>query len=90
MNTFALPRWLRFVPTAHSSCAAALPLHDLWSARLNTGESVRCERGVLWLTQSGDATDYLLRAGQSFTATRRARVVVQAMEESLFCVEKAK
>jgi hypothetical protein len=34
-------------------------------------------RGVLWLTQSGDPTDYFLRAGQSM-ALAGTRTVVQA------------
>jgi len=34
-------------------------------------------RGVLWLTQSGDPTDYFLRAGQSM-ALAGTRAVVQA------------
>lgn len=34
-------------------------------------------RGVLWLTQSGDPTDYFVRAGQSM-ALAGTRTVVQA------------
>ena len=49
-----------------------------------------CERGIVWLTQSGDPTDYLLRAGDRFTAQSRGRVVAQAFEYSLLCIEKGR
>ena len=54
----------------------------IWSETLQAGERVRCERGVVWLTQSGDPEDYILRAGDDFTATRRGRIVAQALEYS--------
>ena len=53
---------------------------QVWSARLPQGARVNCARGVIWLTQSDDATDFVLRAGQSFVAPRSSHVVVQAMD----------
>ena len=67
--------------------SVALPSRALWSRHLRRGQSVRCERGLLWLTQSGDATDYLLRAGDYFRAQGAGKVVVQALEACEFCVE---
>ncbi len=52
---------------------------QVWSAQLNVGERVRCGHGVIWLTQSGEARDFVLRAGQSFVAPRRGHVVAQAL-----------
>lgn len=79
-------------PVAAPRClpAVALGSRQLWSETLRVGERVRCEGGLVWLTQSGDATDYLLRAGESFTAQRRGRVVVQALEPASLCVENEK
>lgn len=59
--------------------AIALGAHQTWSATLPSGGRVHCECGVIWLTQSGEATDFILRAGQSFVAPRRGHVVAQAM-----------
>ena len=67
--------------------SVALPARALWSRQLLRGQSVRCERGVLWLTQSDDAKDYLLRAGDGFRAQGAGKVVVQALEACEFCVE---
>jgi len=55
---------------------------------LDEGERICCTRGVVWLTQSGDGMDYLLRAGESFTARTRGHVVLQGMEDAQLCVEK--
>lgn len=55
---------------------------------MRRGQRVICEHGVLWLTQSGDATDYLLPAGESFTAQARGHVVAQALEDSRLRVEE--
>lgn len=71
------------------SCAlreTALAAGTVWSCELEAGQSIACLYGVLWLTQTGDSTDYLLRAGQSFTAGRRGRVAVQAMSGGTFAL----
>lgn len=60
----------------------ALRPRQIWSANLRAGQSVRCERGVLWLTQSGEARDIILRVGQRWTAKRRGLAVAQAMGDS--------
>ena len=39
-------------------------------------------QGTLWVTQQGDAQDYLLRPGEAFTITRPGTVVVQGMREA--------
>lgn len=70
--------------------AVVLPSRSVWSRVLRRGETVTCERGAVWVTQSGDATDYLLRAGESFTSQSRGRVVAQAFEYSLLCIEGRK
>jgi hypothetical protein len=80
----------RGAPTLRSPYRVALLNRAAWSAHLHAGESVSCDHGLLWLTQSNDGRDYFLRAGESFTVTSRGRVVVQALEESLFRVEETK
>ena len=66
--------------TAHQTAREiVLPTRQIWSATLPQGARVNCARGVIWLTQSDDATDFVLRAGQSFVAPRSSHVVVQAI-----------
>jgi hypothetical protein len=38
-----------------------------------------CRSGRIWLTQSGDSRDFLLRAGESFSASQRGRIVLWAL-----------
>ena len=69
----------------------SLPLraHEIWSAPLAVGWSLRCETGVLWLTQSGDSADYLFEAGAMFHDSYQGKVVVQALQTTTFTVDLA-
>ena len=71
-----------------SSEPIALRTREVRSLTLDKGQRLCCTRGVVWLTQSGDAADYLLRAGESYTARTRGHVVVQGMNDAQFCVEE--
>ena len=44
------------------------------------GLRVECVRGTLWITQAGEAEDYLARAGDEFVPSLQGRIVVQAIE----------
>lgn len=50
------------------------------------GEVVSCSSGAIWLTQSGDLTDYVLQDGEPFTARYNGKVVVQALSAAVVCV----
>lgn len=45
---------------------------------------IRCEKGVLWLTQDNDPRDIVLKAGELFQPDRRGNVLVYALEEAAF------
>ena len=45
------------------------------------GACIRVLAGMLWITQEGDANDYLVRAEDVFVTTRRGRVVVESLDE---------
>ena len=60
---------------------------QIWSAMLPQGARVNCVRGVIWLTQSDDATDFVLSAGQSFVAPHSSHVVVQAINGQVAVLE---
>ncbi len=38
--------------------------------------------GSIWVTQTGDEQDYLLRAGEQVALERRGRIVLQGMSDS--------
>ena len=46
------------------------------------GNRIACVSGTLWVTQEGDAHDYVLKAGDHFRAGGRGRVVVQALSDA--------
>ncbi len=45
---------------------------------------IRCERGLLWLTQDNDSRDIVLKAGEQFHPDRPGNVLVYALEEAAF------
>jgi hypothetical protein len=81
MNIFTL--WNRGRGAVQQPRLMILPLAHLRSFKFAAGQNLTCESGVVWLTQSGDGHDHILRAGQSFVARRRGRIVVQAMEDAV-------
>jgi hypothetical protein len=40
---------------------------------------IEAREGTVWLTQTGDGTDFILSQGESFHVNRRGRVVVQSL-----------
>ena len=65
-----------------SSCKTVLQVEagQTYSFKAPTGLQLRCESGVVWLTQSGNKIDYVLCAGDIWQAKSCGRVVIQAME----------
>jgi hypothetical protein len=59
-----------------------LPRNALWSFNPHTGLVVRCLVGELWITQSGDARDVVLQAGETFEPAPKGQVVVQALTDA--------
>jgi hypothetical protein len=59
--------------------------------RLNLASSARIlvARGKVWLTAQGDATDYLLRAGEEFPIRPNAEVVLEALGRTAVIATKA-
>lgn len=43
---------------------------------------IRCQEGVVWLTQTGDRADYFLAPRQEFTIRRRGKVIVEARQDA--------
>ena len=51
------------------------------------GMQLHCTSGCLWITHDGDPKDVVLYAGQHCEARPGYRVLVQALETSMYCVE---
>ena len=46
------------------------------------GMTVVCEQGILWLTQSNDHRDYMLRPGESMVLGERKSILIEAMSDA--------
>jgi hypothetical protein len=49
---------------------------ELWSGTVGLGTRIVCREGRIWLTQNGDARDYVLRVGEELVARQRGHVVI--------------
>ena len=54
------------------------------------GTTIHVWWGGLWVTQEGDARDYYLTAGQSFTVDRRGTALASAMHSAQISVTPPK
>jgi hypothetical protein len=50
------------------------------------GTVVSCGKGILWLTQTGNPGDHLIRAGEAFAIEQPGMVLISGLEESLYSV----
>jgi hypothetical protein len=51
------------------------------------GMALSCEKGILWVTQSGDFRDYLLTQGQNMVVKKHGRVLIEALRDVEFKIE---
>ena len=54
------------------------------------GRVISCRKGILWLTQTGNPGDHLIRAGEAFFIERGGVVLISALEESACAVSGGK
>jgi hypothetical protein len=62
---------------AHDN-AVRLGAHATIARQLRAGACIAVQSGRIWLTQTGDANDYFVDAGQRHVVTRHGRVVIEA------------
>jgi hypothetical protein len=48
--------------------------------------TVVCEKGLLWMTQTGNLQDYTLKPGQHVTLKTKGQVLIEAVSESDMCI----
>ena len=58
----------------------ALAQDTVVSVEARAGTALRSLAGRVWITQEGDARDYMVPAGKRYTAARGGRVVVNAVD----------
>lgn len=51
------------------------------------GILIRCEEGVLWITQTGDPNDHILTPNREFIIRRRGLVIVEALQDARLVTE---
>ena len=60
-----------------------LQREDVLSAlKTKPGTTVVCEKGILWLTQSEDLQDYMLKPGEKMVINKRTNVLIQALSDA--------
>ena len=50
------------------------------------GRVISCSKGILWLTQTGNPGDHLIRAGEAFSVAQPGVVLISALEDSAYTV----
>ncbi len=53
------------------------------------GIVIRCEEGILWITQTGDPDDHFLEPQQEFIISRKGTVMVEARRDACVAVTGA-
>ena len=61
-----------------SDTIVRLAAHAATTRVLRAGACIAVQSGRVWLTQSGDANDYIVEAGQRHVVVRGGRVVVES------------
>ena len=67
-----------------TALAHRLPARAVFRVPDAAAVRIRCIAGSLWLTLDDDLRDYILRAGDSFTAGQRRRGLLYALEPAAF------
>jgi hypothetical protein len=63
---------------ASSELLVELPRHGLLDIKDGEGLAVACIEGTVWITQSDDPRDIVIRAGQSFLLDKQGLALVAA------------
>jgi hypothetical protein len=70
--------------TLHGPATVEMRRRDVeWIERPVQGTKIMVEEGIVWLTQSGDRRDYILASGDKFAATKRGKLLIQAMRDAV-------
>lgn len=79
-----LRNWLRksVRPAQDSRTLHRLAKGSFLNLQRPRGQRVECLKGCLWITLDYDSRDFIVEAGQSFTADRQQRALIHALAAS--------
>jgi hypothetical protein len=81
-HTLTFPPFLVPHRAEASDQVVRLDSNAAFARTLPAGSCVAVQAGRIWLTQSGDANDYVVDAGHCHVVTRGGRVVVESFTAS--------
>jgi hypothetical protein len=60
------------------------------SLMIDSGSTIHCVNGTIWLTQESDTRDYCIPAGVTFCADRAGQAVLSAIDSPALAVVRAR
>jgi hypothetical protein len=67
----------------HKNVSLKLQAHQVQKLdNVEVGMTVVCDKGIVWLTESGNLQDYALRSGHSVVIQKKGKVLVEALKEA--------
>jgi hypothetical protein len=67
---------------SHQPALRQMQTDEFWQLKGRQGRDILCRSGKVWITEEGKAEDYILSAGESFHASGKGLVVVQALTDA--------
>ena len=67
---------------SRSTSLQLLPRSFYHAQIIDPGSTLICEKGILWLTQSNDINDYMLKPGDQLVMNKKTNILVEALSES--------
>jgi len=77
-HTLRLPSPSRSARQAPADDLVRLAAHATLARELPAGACIAVQSGRVWITQTGDADDYVVGAGERLVLARAGRVVVES------------
>ena len=65
----------------------AVPIQRHNIRRVSNYKKIVCEKGILWLTQSGDPGDYILMPGDQFAGRKHGKVLIEALRDAIMRID---
>ncbi len=75
--------------TTHTSQQrAVVPINRHKVQQISRYRKIVCEKGVLWLTQSGNPGDFILMPGDQFAGRKHGKVIVEALRDAIMRIDE--
>jgi len=64
------------------------PRNVLTLNEVHHGMAIECKEGLIWVTCTGDAKDYMLQAGKRYIPRTKGSVVIEAIDTACVDIEE--